>query len=486
MPRRIVFLIVLLALASPAYALMPGAQLPQVLRSAAPPQPQPPAPDATDPTITITGPTSSASYDNGTNPSVHISGTAGDNVGVASVTWTCATCTPTGAAAGGTTTFWSLDVIALSSGSNVIQVCATDGANNQACDSITVIYTPPMSGSCMAGGGSCVNSLSDTTPAIGQTITALGEDLHQETKAGWSARWVTQFPTAWSFEGSTFSSMGYAQPTNQTSATISTVKPLMGNQHGRFNNRTTNDTCGVSGLGIGSSQVNIQGPPQDVWLRYYQNFTYGSVGSALWPQGYMKNWELFGGSLYFQFRDGTPPGSTPAGFRLNGVATTPVTNQMFTFPTSVGTSFDMDRWYLYEIHAVSGAGGSVDWYVDGALIVSRTWSNVPAWNHFIGPLINACGTAPGGQSWDIIADIDGIAWGTQRIGASATIEVCNESTYAACTVKIYQPPRYISDTSVSFTFRKASPAASLNAGAGYVYITNNEGQTSAGFLIDIP
>lgn len=451
-----------------------------------------PAPDTTPPVVTITVPTSAATYDNGSVSSISIGGTATDNVSVASCTGLS---DKTGAfSVNSTGGFWSTSSVSLQSGvTNNLSVTCVDPVGNSANDSIAVSYTAP-SGSCVAGNGSCINNLSNTAPAVSDVVIASGEDLHQETKAGWSTFFTTTQPNAWNFEVASLAAMGVSVEGALTS--ISTVKPLMGSRHARTNTMTLDSGCNPqeSGAGVAGSAINYNtpGPPQDVWLRFYQNFSYGSVGSPYWPSLYLKNSELFNGPAnhYFQFRDGTPQGSTPTGFRFytanNGGALPSGVNIVNSFPSSVGTSFDMDRWYLYEINAKSGSGAFVTWYIDGAQIMNQTFTGTfPSWALFKIGLVNGCAAAID-QSWDVINDIDGLAWGTQRIGASSKVEVCNESTYAACTTKIYQPPRYISDTSVSFTMRKASPAATLNAGACYVYITNNEGQVSAGSAMTCP
>jgi hypothetical protein len=334
----------------------------------------------------------------------------------------------------------------------------------------------PSDGPCAAGAGSCIESIDDTTPSDGQAITAVGQDLHQETMAGWSTRWTTTYPTAWSFEGPDFASMGWNKRGQLEE--ILTVKPLMGSQHARFNNRTLSSTCHpAKGQGIGTSQVDTLGeaPPQDVWLRWYTNFTFGSVGAQRWPQAYMKHTELFNGVHYFQ--PVMAFGAAPSQWNIYSIAT-PITNRQYSIP---GGKIVMDRWYLFEAHAVSGAGGTLEFYINNTQIASESWATVPAWEIFMVGLINACALAPG-QSWDIIADMDGVAYGTQRIGPSAKIEICKESSYASCKAKQWQFPRYISETSVTFNFTKGK----LKKGTGYVYITNNKGEVSVGQAITIP
>jgi hypothetical protein len=111
--------------------------------------------DTTDPTATITTPTSSATYDNGYDSTITLGGTSSDNVSVSSVTWACPKCEPTSGSASGTTT-WTINDIGLSDGENVITVTATDPSSNTGTDQITVSYTedldPPVISSPLPSG----------------------------------------------------------------------------------------------------------------------------------------------------------------------------------------------------------------------------------------------------------------------------------------------------------------------------------------------
>lgn len=96
--------------------------------------------DVTAPTVTITGPTSSPTYDT-TTGILTLSGTASDNVSVALVSWS------NDRGVGGTatgTTSWTVPLIALE-GVNVITVRSQDSSGNLSTpDTITVTYTPPV------------------------------------------------------------------------------------------------------------------------------------------------------------------------------------------------------------------------------------------------------------------------------------------------------------------------------------------------------
>jgi predicted secreted protein len=139
----------------------------------------PPAGDTTAPSISILSPTAGSAFTTGTDPVV-LSGSASDNAGVTTVTWSNAATGQSGSATG--TSPWDAS-IALSAGSNVITVTAYDAAGNTASDSITVSYvsggtTPPPGGSDHANGNNgfndrCGSSMLATRPGPGAAWPAL-------------------------------------------------------------------------------------------------------------------------------------------------------------------------------------------------------------------------------------------------------------------------------------------------------------------------
>nr|MBP6884123.1 metallophosphoesterase [Candidatus Paceibacterota bacterium] len=117
------------------------------------------------PTVSITGPTSSSSYTSSSS-TISLSGTATDDVSVASVTWQNQTTGATGTATG--TSSWSTSAITLQGGVNTIIVTARDGANPSltGTDTITVTYGTPSVSSWPA---------SNTGTQIGGSLTSLFE-----------------------------------------------------------------------------------------------------------------------------------------------------------------------------------------------------------------------------------------------------------------------------------------------------------------------
>jgi len=100
--------------------------------------PQPP-PDTQNPTIIITYPTSSSTYSTSNN-TITISGTASDNKGVTSITWSNNR-GGSGSATG--TTSWTISKIPLFCGKdNIITVTANDDAGNSSTDNLTLDVRP--------------------------------------------------------------------------------------------------------------------------------------------------------------------------------------------------------------------------------------------------------------------------------------------------------------------------------------------------------
>lgn len=98
------------------------------------------------PVLTITAPASSPTYSTPTSPLTSVAGTASDDGGVTSVTWTCdvcgsgtATCASCGAAA--TSVSWSIASITLQPGANVLTVRAQDAEGQIGSDTLTITKT---------------------------------------------------------------------------------------------------------------------------------------------------------------------------------------------------------------------------------------------------------------------------------------------------------------------------------------------------------
>ncbi len=91
--------------------------------------------DNTDPTVTITSPTSAPTYYTAES-TISVGGTAADNHSLQSVSWSRAG-GGSGSAAG--TTSWTVSAIPLTVGTNEITMTATDAAGNTSTDTITIV-----------------------------------------------------------------------------------------------------------------------------------------------------------------------------------------------------------------------------------------------------------------------------------------------------------------------------------------------------------
>jgi len=126
--------------------------------------------DTTPPTIAITNPAPPSAT--ASSSPLTISGTASDNVGVASISWTNAEALQSGTAPGGSS--WSVNM-PLVSGTNTITITAHDAGGNSASATIVVTMggssgTPASSG---GGGGKSHHCLGATAVAGGNTMALL-------------------------------------------------------------------------------------------------------------------------------------------------------------------------------------------------------------------------------------------------------------------------------------------------------------------------
>ncbi len=120
------------------------------------------------PVVTITSPTSAATYSTLVN-AIGLGGTASDDVSVSSVTWRNQTTGVSGTATG--TTSWTTPAIVLQSGANTLVVTATDGAGLTSTDTLTVTYTTTTN---TAPTVTITSPTSATTYATSSNTVALG------------------------------------------------------------------------------------------------------------------------------------------------------------------------------------------------------------------------------------------------------------------------------------------------------------------------
>jgi hypothetical protein len=152
-------------------------------------------PSGTPPTVTILSPTTSPEFST-TAATLTVGGSAADDVGVTSVTWSNSR-GGSGTASG--TTSWTVAGIQLLAGSNVITVTARDGAGNTGTDVLTatltdgeapvVTITSPTSGSSYATSSSAISLGGTAADAFGVRQVTWTSDRGPSGVAAGTSTW---------------------------------------------------------------------------------------------------------------------------------------------------------------------------------------------------------------------------------------------------------------------------------------------------------
>jgi|GEM_PF-800862 len=124
--------------------------------------------DGVAPVIGINAPTSSSTYST-TSSTLNLAGTASDNIGVTSLSWS------NNRGGSGTTTVaanWSINGITLFNGTNVLTVTAKDAANNAATATLTVTANlPPVNQAPVVSAGANQTISLPSTATLSGTVT---------------------------------------------------------------------------------------------------------------------------------------------------------------------------------------------------------------------------------------------------------------------------------------------------------------------------
>lgn len=136
--------------------------------------------DSTKPQVTITGPSSTGSYETN-SPRVDIAGTASDSQGVTGVSWAVS-----GGGSGTCTgkTSWEAYGLLLKPGQNTITVTANDAAGNAGTASIIVTFTDVTPPTCTITGPT--SSASYATNSVRITISGKSSDDDSVSSVAWS------------------------------------------------------------------------------------------------------------------------------------------------------------------------------------------------------------------------------------------------------------------------------------------------------------
>jgi hypothetical protein len=200
------------------------------------------APETTPPSVTITSPTSGASYGTISN-SITLGGTASDNVAVTQVTW--ANDRGGNGTASGTTS-WTASGIPLQSGINVITVTARDAANNAGTDTLTVTYTACSyslnPGSITLGAAGAVGVVAVTAPAgCGWTAAS-------------NAAWIS---ITSGVSGSGNGTVNYSVTANSTASSRAGSMTIAGQSFVVTQTRASNDINGDGAVNVLDLQILV-------------------------------------------------------------------------------------------------------------------------------------------------------------------------------------------------------------------------------------
>ncbi|HLG57345.1 MAG TPA: putative Ig domain-containing protein [Vicinamibacterales bacterium] len=280
------------------------------------------APDGAPPSVTIQGPTSGSSY-TANGPSVSISGTASDNVGVNLVTWVNSR-GGSGTATGRTS--WNSGSVALASGANLITVTARDAAGNTSSDSLTINYSVPLTLTSLTG-----NRTAPQPAGTSITFTA--------AITGGSAPQQFKF---WIFDGAS-----WLVTRNWTTSNTWTWTPTSANSAYRVAVWVRNSTSSVDAYDNAASNVSIAFPIT----------TGGSSSSGSAPP------------------PSPPPPTTSGGLlTLTGISSNrpapqaPGTTLIFTATATGGSSPYQYKWWVFD---------GATWFVMTNWTTNNTWTWTP-------------------------------------------------------------------------------------------------------------
>jgi hypothetical protein len=347
---------------------------------------------------------------------------------------------------------------------------------------VTVTYTAP-GGSCVAGAGACIDSISDSTPAVDQTITLLGQDFHQQVTAGWNA-FLTADMRRFSFEGTSgdqTTTLGWLE--GGKGGTIDSAQKVLGNASVRYRTAVTKPDCvGRGGVDAAYSYfINPSGNVTEGFLGFYVRWN----PYANWPNEYIKPLGFIpNGGWLIQPANGIGSRSNPRDFQYfsNGRPNGGV-HATFAFSPDRGRVLS-NRWYYVDLHFKNTATTDFTMRVNGQEVVSfRPPVTDSVNNLFMAPgIINACGTA----TWGLDEWFDAFVYSTSQVYAPSEVWLCpaaGETDMARC---VWQFPETVSDTSNVFIFRKTGGRVKIPAGTAYVKVRNQERELSAGIAVTVP
>ncbi len=455
-----------------------------------------PTPDTTAPVVTITTPTSSASYDNGQVSSISIGGTVTDNVSVASCSGSSNQAGAFAVVLGGG--LWSASIPLTTGVTNTLTITCLDPSGNSHADAVDVSYTAPSGGAGCDGSITCMEAASDITPAIDQSIVITGFKLMNESaKIATAQAWWLAVGSRYGFEkgpdgGNTntdgFSNSGLAPVFRSTAA-----DKLAGNYSAEFHSRSSIN-CWQGGCGQSYSSIFSLG--FDVSWRFAIKMRLASDGATGGPDQWPDNYSKIAYNVTGPVCPPTCPASHPimdwTGFGAGG--SSPSVNLLVQdysagFSQNRAHNFTPTYWNWIECHWKKSATSDYScWVNDRSLGItgSPSTDGTPIGDLSFG-VVNA-GSGSSGTGWDFFQHIDQMVaiTGSGRIYPSVMVEVCDNATYASATVCVYQPPIAISDTSVTIAFQKSYGGRTLSSGTAYLHLRSNAQDQAAPITLTVP
>jgi hypothetical protein len=445
-----------------------------------------PAADTTDPTCAITSPADDP-HDNGSDGTADFSGTSSDASGVASVTYSINT-GASGTATG--TTSWSVTGATLVNGSNTVTVTCSDTVGHTATDTVVFSYSAA-AGPCVALAGACIDSVSDNTPAVDQSITLAGQDFYQYVTTGLSP-YLAANANRGSFEGTdgaSVTTLGYGA--TGSDGTIVSAQKIIGSKSGRFRSSgPSGSACPPAGSTSGQvSFLYYNGPGAAVADVYFGKYVRWDpyVG---WPDYYQKMWGFNNTGFYLM----------PTSFNLvTNTTWMPTTFDIISNADGSRTAFNINpdggqlekqKWYWIDGHSKTSSTTDFTLRVNGI----QVYSGSPTANYtnnqndyFPIGFINGCGST----SYGLDVWLDGMSYASQRVYPPSEVWLCdgsgdNPRTGPAAAGCVWQFTTTISDTSDVFTFRKTGNGVTVPSGTGYLFVVNQERELSAGIAVTVP
>lgn len=326
------------------------------------------ASDTQPPSAVITSPTTNATWST-TSATVPIGGTASDNIAVTSVTWACATCTPTSGTAAGTATWSFTPTVTCSTGSGtqntvvvtphdaagitpitgtLVITCVTSGADVTA--PVVTITTDCGSGA----GANC--TVAGNTQSLGGSASDAGSGVDLVTYACTAATGTATGTVAW-----TAASIPLNVGTNV--CTVS-ARDLAGN--------VGTDSITITRAGaLAITTLDLPGAVEDV--------TYPNGGSGV-------SIAASGGTAPYTFA--VTSGSLPTGLSLSAAGAltgTPTTAGTYNFTVTVTDNVAATDPEAYTIIITATGAETAHTYFDTTLLGAagfyRGWSLRPQAGH---------------------------------------------------------------------------------------------------------